>query len=56
MQQVVLFAVLGLGAGAAYALTGLGVVVVFRGIEILQWTGDKFVTTSPGFITAPALQ
>lgn len=26
------------------------------GIEILQWTGDKFVTTSPGFITAPALQ
>jgi branched-subunit amino acid ABC-type transport system permease component len=36
MTQIILFAILGIGGGAAYALTGLGLVVIYKGSGILN--------------------
>jgi ABC-type branched-subunit amino acid transport system permease subunit len=37
MSDVVLFAILGIGAGAAYAVLALGVVVVYKGSNVLNF-------------------
>lgn len=37
MDQAVLFALLGLGAGAAYALTGLGIVLIHKGSGVVNF-------------------
>jgi ABC-type branched-subunit amino acid transport system permease subunit len=37
VTDVVLFAILGLGAGSAYALTGLGVVLVYKGSGVVNF-------------------
>src|SRR4051812_1808726 len=37
MEQVLLFAILGCGAGAAYALTGLGVVLIYKGSGVVNF-------------------
>jgi len=37
MDQLILFAMLGLGAGAAYALLGLGIVVTYKGSGVVNF-------------------
>ena len=37
MEQALLFAILGCGAGAAYALTGLGVVLIYKGSGVVNF-------------------
>src|SRR5688500_3858044 len=37
MDQILLFAVLGLGSGAAYALLGLGIVVIYKGSGVVNF-------------------
>jgi ABC-type branched-subunit amino acid transport system permease subunit len=37
MSDVILFAVIGLGAGAAYAMLALGVVVIYKGSRVLNF-------------------
>ena len=42
MSEVLQFALLGLGAGAAYALLGQGLVLIFRGSGILNLAHGAF--------------
>ena len=37
MEQFLLFAILGFGAGAAYGLIGLGVVLIYKGSGVVNF-------------------
>lgn len=65
MTEILQFALLGLGAGAAYALLGLGVVMIFRGSGVLNLAHGAFAMLAAylcnqlravdGWATAPAI-
>ena len=40
ITQIIEFAILGIGAGAAYALAGLGIVLVYRGSGVLNFANS----------------
>src|SRR5262245_54439077 len=46
MEQVVLFTFLGLGIGAAYALTGVGLVAIYKGSGIVNFAQGAFAMFS----------
>jgi branched-subunit amino acid ABC-type transport system permease component len=49
MEDFLLFAILGCGAGAAYALTGLGVVLIYKGSGVVNFAQGAVARGCPEF-------